>query len=120
MKIILVALLAGVIAGLLAALCGAGGGIVMVPAFTFLLGMEQKAAVTTSLVVIVITASIASANNVIKSDLIDWKIVAFTVVGSSVAAWFGSDFMKSLASSQLNKIFALVLIVFGLVMLVKK
>ena len=120
MKTIAVALIAGTLAGLLGALCGVGGGIVMVPFFTYFIDMEQKMAVATSLVVIVITASVASTNNVIKGDLIDWKVVAIAAVGASVAAWFGSDLMKSLSSPQLTKIFAITLIVFGTVMLLKK
>jgi len=120
MKAFAIAVIAGVAAGLLGALCGVGGGIVMVPVFTGLLGLEHKAAVATSLVVIVVTAVIASSNNAIKGDLIDWRIVAFTAVGASVAAWFGSDLMKSLSSPQLTKIFGVTLILFGIVMLVKK
>ncbi len=120
MKVFLVALLAGLTAGLLGALCGVGGGIVMVPVFTSLLGMGQKSAIATSLAVIVVTAVIASTNNALKGDLIDWKVVAFAAVGASVAAWFGADLMKALSNSQLTKIFAVTLILFGLLMLVKK
>ena len=120
MKVVFIALLAGVLAGLLGALCGVGGGIVMVPFFTMALGMDQKAAVATSLAVIVITALVASANHALKGELIDWQVVAFAAVGAAVAAWFGSDLMKSLSSPQLTKIFAITLIVFGVVMLVKK
>lgn len=116
----IVAVVAGAIAGLLGALCGVGGGIVMVPAFTFALGMGQKQAVATSLAVIVVTAVIATINNTIKGDLIDWKIVALTAIGAATAAWFGSDLMKSLSNEHLTKIFAVTLIAFGIVMLVKK
>jgi len=84
-----------------------------------LLGLEQKSAVATSLAVIVITAVVATSNNVIKADLINWKIVAIAAVGASVASWFGSDLMKSLSSPQLTRIFAITLIVFGVVMLVR-
>ncbi len=120
MKVFLIAILAGALAGLLGALCGVGGGIVMVPMFTGFLQLEQKQAVATSLVVIVVTAVVASSNNMIKGDLIDWKIVAFAAVGASVAAWYGSDLMKTLANPQLTKIFAVTLIVFGVMMLFKK
>ena len=119
-KTVLIAVLAGVVAGLLGALCGVGGGIVMVPVFTMGLGMSQKAAVATSLVVIVISACISSANNLLKGGLIDWKIVVFASIGAAVAAWYGTDLMRSLASPQLSKLFAITLIFFGVVMLLKK
>ena len=44
MKTLVIAAFTGVIAGLLGALCGVGGGIVMVPAFVTVLGFEQKKA----------------------------------------------------------------------------
>ena len=119
-KTALIAIVAGALAGLLGALCGVGGGIVMVPLFAGLLGMDQKAAVATSLAVIVITALVASMNNTLKGDLIDWRVVGLAAVGASIAAWFGSDLMKQLSNPQLTKVFAVTLIVFGVVMLVKK
>lgn len=117
---LLIALLAGAVAGLLGALCGVGGGIVMVPAFTLALGMEQKQAVASSLAVIVVTALIATSNNAAKSDLIQWKVVALTSVGAAAAAWVGSDLMKQLSNIHLTRIFAIMLIIFGFVMLFSK
>lgn len=119
MKIILIALLAGVLAGLLGALCGVGGGIVMVPIFIQILNLDQKTAVATSLAVIVVTAIVATSNNIIKSDIIDWKIAGIAAVGAIISAWFGADLMKTLSNATLNTIFACCLIVFGVLMLVK-
>ena len=62
MKLILLPLAIGLFAGVMAGLCGVGGGIVMVPAFAYLLWMEQKAAIATSMAVIVPTSLIAIAN----------------------------------------------------------
>ncbi len=43
----------GVLGGVLAGLFGVGGGIVMVPLFVFVLGLDQRTAVTTSLLAII-------------------------------------------------------------------
>ena len=51
MKLILLAALIGICSGVLGALCGIGGGIVMVPAFVGLLGLTHKQAVATSMAV---------------------------------------------------------------------
>ncbi|MBK8091711.1 MAG: TSUP family transporter [Verrucomicrobiaceae bacterium] len=45
--LILKCLAIGVVSGIIAALCGVGGGVVMVPAFVLLLDMPQKTAVAT-------------------------------------------------------------------------
>ena len=71
MKTLVIAAFTGVIAGLLGALCGVGGGIVMVPAFVTVLGFEQKKAVATSLAVIVIIALVATLNtSCVKSQVL--------------------------------------------------
>lgn len=122
MKTILIPLTVGAAAGLLGALCGVGGGIVMVPAFTAALGMAHKNAIATSLAVIVITAFVATVNNARSQSMaqIDWRIVAIAATGAAIASWWGTDLMHQLRSPVLTKIFAITLIVFGLRMLITK
>lgn len=117
MKLIIPAIFIGLVAGLLGALCGVGGGLVMVPAFIAALGLEHKQAVATSMAVIIVTAFAATANNSRVAGLIDWKIVAVVGIASGCAAWFGSDLMRSLSNQTLTRIFGCLLVVFGLRML---
>lgn len=119
MKIILLCIAVGLVAGLLGALCGVGGGIVMVPAFVALLGFGQKQAVATSMAVIVFTAIVSTVNNARAGGMIDWKIVAAVGVASAIAAWFGTDLMRSLSNHALTRIFGVVLVLFGARMLIK-
>lgn len=91
----------------------------MVPAFVTLLGMEHKQAVATSMAVIIVTAIAATANNSRITGLIDWKIVAAVGLASAIAAWFGSDLMRSLSNQTLTRIFGCVLVLFGMRMLWK-
>lgn len=120
MKTLITAAFIGVIAGLLGALCGVGGGIVMVPAFTTILGLDQKKAVATSLAVIVMIALISTFNNARQPDLINWKIVALTACAAALAAWFGTDLMHKLSSQHLTRLFGVVLLIFGAKMLMGK
>jgi len=110
----------GLAAGLVGALCGVGGGIIMVPAFVLILGMGQKTAVATSLAVVVVAGLSGTLNNALKSDLIDWKVVGVTALGAAVAAWFGADLMKTLSNQQLTRIFGVLLVVVGVRMLMMK
>lgn len=119
MKLIVLAVLTGLAAGLLGALCGVGGGIIMVPAFVGLLGLDHKQAVATSMAVIIVTAIAATANNARASQLIDWRIVAAVGIASAIAAWFGSDLMRSLSNQTLTRIFGCLLVLFGIRMLWK-
>jgi uncharacterized membrane protein YfcA len=119
MKFILTATSIGLTAGLLGALCGVGGGIVMVPAFVGMLGLGHKQAVATSLAVIIVTAITATLNNARTNKLIDWKIVLVVGLASVVSAWFGSEWMRSLSNQTLTRIFGAVLVLFGARMLWK-
>ena len=69
--------------------------------------------------VIIVTAVAATINNSRANNLIDWKVVAAVGIASAVAAWFGSDLMRSLSNQTLTRIFGVLLVVFGLRMLWK-
>lgn len=122
MKIFFIATITGISAGLLGALCGVGGGIVMVPAFVTALGFEQKKAVATSLAIIVIVSIVATLNTSLRKgeDLIDWRVVAMAAIAAALAAWFGTDLMHKLSNQNLTRIFGVVLLVFGIKMLLNK
>ncbi len=113
---ILTALAIGVLSGVIAALCGVGGGVVMVPGFVLLLGLEQKVAVATSLAIIIPTALTATIQNA-RNDLVHWKFAVITALAASVFAYFGAGWLKSFSNERLTQIFGVVLIVFGVRML---
>lgn len=107
----------GAASGMLAALCGVGGGVVMVPAFVMLLGLDQKTATATSMAVIVPTA-IAATSQHIKNGLVDWKIALATAVAATLTSYFVADTIKAYRNETLTRIFAVAIIVFGVIMLV--
>lgn len=119
MKLILIPFLIGIFAGVMAGLCGVGGGIVMVPAFTFFLGMEQKAAVATSMAVIVPTAILA-IGRFSQAGLVQWNIFLPTAIGAMITAWLATGWLRKLSNEQLTKIFAVMMILIGITMLCKK
>lgn len=119
MKLLVITLITGILAGLLGSLCGVGGGIVMVPAFTHFLNLSQKEAVATSLAVIVLISLASTINSHSTSNLIQWKIVACVGISAILASWIGTDLMRALSNQSLTRIFACVLIGFGIHMLLK-
>ncbi|MGV3663291.1 MAG: sulfite exporter TauE/SafE family protein [Prosthecobacter sp.] len=108
----------GVISGVIAALCGVGGGVVMVPAFVFLLKLPQKTAVATSLAIIIPTALMATTQNA-RNGFVDWKVAIITAVSASLFAYFGATWLKALSNETLTRIFGTVLVIFGIRMLLQ-
>lgn len=106
----------GIISGIVASLCGVGGGVVMVPAFVLMLDMPQKMAVATSLAIIIPTALMATMQNA-RAGLVNWQIVLYTAIASSIFAYFGAGWLKKLSNENLTQIFGVLLIVFGARML---
>ena len=106
----------GVISGVIAALCGVGGGVVMVPAFVLLLDLPQKTAVATSLAIIIPTALMATLQNA-RSGLVNWQVVLVTAISSSILAYFGAGWLKKMSNETLSQVFGVLLIVFGVRML---
>lgn len=119
LKTIFLPLGVGVFAGIMSGLCGVGGGIVMVPCFTYLLGMDQKSAIATSMAVILPTA-IMGASRFSQFGLINWKICLPTAIGAVLAAFFATAKAKELSNDSLTKIFAVVMILVGVSMFFKK
>lgn len=118
MSVVVISALIGAVAGILAGLCGVGGGVFMVPAFVLLLNMNQKTAVATSLAIVIVTSLVATIKNA-GNQLVDWKVVLSTAVLSALVAWFAADWLKKLSNLSLTRIFAVFMVVIGLYMLVR-
>lgn len=115
MNVTIIAVLIGAVSGIVAALCGVGGGVVMVPAFVMLFKMNQKVAVSTSLAAIVLTAIFTSLKNH-SNGFIQWKIALPAGIAGAAVGWFAADLLKKLQDVALTRIFATLIIVFGIQM----
>lgn len=113
-------LVIGLCAGLTGALCGVGGGIVLMPIFLFFLKLDPNKAVATSLSIVLITALASTLNNSFSGEkLIDWKIAIPIGIGAALASWFGADLMRNLSNQVIIKTFGVVLIIAGVRALMK-
>jgi uncharacterized membrane protein YfcA len=108
--------LIGISGGMLGALFGVGGGIIMVPALLKFTDLTMKEAVATSLTIIIITSAFATANNA-SARLIDWRLVAIAGVGAALAAYFGSAVMRQMNNETLTRMFAIFMLCMGTKML---
>jgi uncharacterized membrane protein YfcA len=102
----------GLVAGVLAGLLGVGGGVVLVPALVLLLGFDQHVAQGTSLVVIVPAALAGSTVNYRRGRfrLLD---AALLVAGGLAGAAIGSSLALGLQDASLRRLFAVLLVAFG-------
>jgi hypothetical protein len=110
------AILIGALSGVIAALCGVGGGVVMVPLFVAILGFSQKQAVATSLAAMVLTALFSSLKNH-ANGFVEWKTALPCGLAGAAVAWLTADALKHLQNRTLTTVFAMVMIAMGVRML---
>lgn len=88
----MLAIIAGLVTGLVLGLFGSGGSIVALPALIYLLGVEPKAAIAMSLGVVAVTATLSAADHWRRGN-VDGRVALvfglFGVVGTYAGARLG-------------------------------
>ncbi len=111
-------LLVGLFAGIINGLFTSGGGLILVPAFIYVLKMEPKKARATSIFCI-LPMVIVTALFYGKRNFINWKIGIFCAIGGIVGGLVGSKLLNKLSDKYLKIIFAMFLIYASINMLIK-
>jgi len=118
MQIALILIL-GFVTGVFSGLLGVGGGVIMVPAFTYIFHMSIQKAIGTSLAIIVPIALAGSLKHYMSGH-VDIRILGFFLITALIGGWIGASFVSVIPASLLKKIFAVFLIVVAIYMLVEK
>ncbi len=107
--LIVTILIIGLCAGVLSGMVGVGGGLIIVPALVFFLGMSQHSAQGTSLGLLLLPAGILAVMNYYKAGHVDLKVVGLLALGFIAGSYFGSKWSLALPQETVRKIFAIFL-----------
>lgn len=118
METVLVILLISIFAGFLGSLVGLGGGIIVTPALTLLLGIDIKYAFGASIISVIATSSGAAAA-FLKSKLTNMRIGMFLVIGTTLGAITGAYLSGVVETKYLFIIFGLLMLYSAAMMLTK-
>ncbi len=110
--------LIGLFAGVMAGIAGVGGGVVMVPAMTEILGLEQQLAQGTSLLAILFTSVSGTFVNV-RNRRADMRAALVIGLAGLVAAQFGSQLALATDQLLLRRLFGLLVLFSGVRMIVR-
>lgn len=99
----------GLVAGLVSGLFASGGGMILVPAYVYILKMEDAKARATSIFCI-LPMVIASGIFYYKNQYINWKIGILCAIGGIIGGYVGARLLKKLPTKYLKLSFALFLI----------
>lgn len=117
MQTILIVVLIGIAAGMLSGLVGVGGGLIIVPALIYFLGMSQLSAQGTSLGLILLPVGILAVLAYYKQGHVDVKVVLILATGFVAGSYWGSKISLSLSQETVRKIFAVLMILVAVKML---
>ena len=115
----LVASLIGLVSGITSGLFGVGGGIVMVPAMVYLMKLDTKLAVGTSLAVIVPTAVMGVWKHQNLGNL-NWPVALSLMPTALVGGYLGARLTELVSSADLKRIFGGFIVLVGLRLLLFK
>src|SRR5207249_2985525 len=106
----LIILLLGLGVGVLVGLLGIGGGVVLVPAMVYLLGMDQHLAQGTSLFILLPPIGLGALREYWKQGQVDLRPGTLCALGMLLGAYGGSLVALPLASRHLKGLFGCFLV----------
>ncbi|MBX7051186.1 MAG: TSUP family transporter [Flavobacteriales bacterium] len=107
---LLLLLLVGLLAGALSGFVGVGGGIIIVPAMVYLLGMTQMQGQGISLAVLMLPVGVLGVMNYYKAGHIQFNYAFIIAAGFVVGSYFGSKYALKLPEHKVKFIFGLLLL----------
>ena len=105
MSDILILVTIGLSAGVLSGMFGVGGGLIIVPALIFFLGMTQHEAQGTSLGLMLLPIGVLAAWNYFKTGNLDVKAGLIIALAFVMGGYFGSKIALGIAEVNLKRIF---------------
>lgn len=100
----------GLMVGFLSATMGVGGGFILVPAMIYLLGMNTRVVVGTSLFQIIFVTAYSVMAHAITNQSVDMALAVLLIVGGVVGAQIGTVIGFRLKAEQLRILLAILVL----------
>ena len=113
----LILIIIGLLAGMLSGTLGVGGGLIIVPALVFILGLSQHEAQGTSLAMMLAPIGILAAFNYYREGHINVSYALILMGVFILGGYLGSLFAINLPAAALKKIFGILMLIVGLRMI---
>jgi uncharacterized membrane protein YfcA len=113
-------LLLGFVIGVISGIIGIGGGVILIPALIWLLGMSQRKAQGTSLAALLLPVGVFAFWTYYREGNADLRVGLLVAAGFAVGGLFGGFGAQYISELWLRRIFAVVLIGLGAKMLFTK
>lgn len=109
---IVILVVIGILAGILSGMIGVGGGIIIVPALVYFLGMSQHGAQGTSLALMLPPIGILAAMNYYKAGELNVKYALIIAVAFIVGGYLGSKLsLTYISEAMMKKVFGIIMLI---------
>jgi uncharacterized membrane protein YfcA len=106
-------LLIGLVVGMISGVVGIGGGILIIPALVYMLGMNQYKAQGTSLGALLAPVGLLAFLEYYRRGQADLRVALLLAVGFFVGGYFGAVGAAHIPELWLRRIFAVTLVAVG-------
>jgi len=111
LQTILILVIIGVSAGILSGFVGVGGGVIIVPALVFFLGLTQHQAQGTSLFILLLPVGILAVMNYAKTANINWSYGLVIALAFVIGGYVGSKLSLKLSPAYVKFVFGIIMAV---------
>lgn len=109
---LIILLVIGLMGGILSGLVGVGGGIIIVPALVYFLGLSQHSAQGTSLALMLPPIGILAAMNYYKAGSLNIKYALVIAIAFIIGGYFGSKIsITYISEAAMKKIFGIIMLI---------
>ena len=116
----ILAILIGVVTGIVSGLTGLGGGILIVPALVYVFRMSQHDAQGTSLATLLLPIGFFGFWEYYRAGRVDLRIATWLAIGFMLGAWAGGRFAQVIPDLVLRRAFAVILLIIAITMWVDR
>ncbi len=109
LQTIIILLSIGLFAGILSGFVGVGGGVIIVPALVFFLGLTQHQAQGTSLFILLLPVGVLAVMNYSKTANINWSYGIVIALAFIVGGFLGSKLSLKLSPSVVKLSFGVIM-----------
>jgi len=111
---IFILILIGLGAGIFGGMVGLGGGVIMIPAMVYFLGMTQQQAQGASLAVMLPPVGLLAVYNYYKAGQVNIKYAMIIAAAFFIGGYFGSKISLNLSQKTMKQIFSISLMLIAL------
>lgn len=120
MNTIIILLCVGLVAGILSGMVGIGGGIIIVPALVYFLGVSQHTAQGTTLAMFLMPIGILGVFNYYKAGHVDVKTALIIAITFVLGSFVGSKIAIGLDQTMVKRIFGVIILFISIKMILGK